>query len=110
MMLGVMFGNKICPNSDETISLAIKHAQLDYNLFKNDNKILPESRKKNFTKIYCSDNYKLYKDNYIKEFSRQYEDIKKKSYYTSCVLALVGAIVIYENRMNILYHIFYIFS
>ena len=32
MTIGLMFGNQICPNSDETISLAMKHAQLDLSL------------------------------------------------------------------------------
>ena len=98
-----MFGNQICPNSDETISLAMKHAQVDYNPFKNDKKILPESRKTSYLKIYCSDNFELYKENYIKEFSRLYEDINKKYNYASCVLGLVSAIIFYELVMIILY-------
>ena len=100
MMLGLMFGNKICPNSDETISLAIKHAKVDYSPLKNDDLVLPEFRKTNYMIIYCSDNFELYKKNYIKELSRNYGDTKIYN-YVPCVLALAGAIVIYEVVMII---------
>ena len=94
MMLGLMFGQKECPNSDETILLALKHAKIDVKSLRNENFILPQSRKDNYIQLYCNKNFELYQATYIGELYKLYEIKNKKNKYILYALGASISIII----------------
>jgi len=77
LISSILFGQNNCPDINETISLAKKHAITDFKLFKNDNYFLPKSRKANYIQLYCNLNFVEYKSTYLLEVKNQL-DLKKK--------------------------------